>query len=191
MANPKPIAVIFDHNIYLDIARLLGQPYNESRLRSQVMGHKPDASRPNRKMDAGVSVLLCSTGNLAGQQRIQVWSSSWIERGVVNAAKRPITESGLGWTEENAKALRTELIASTAVGRSNGHSIKAVPTIKYEKLSSDDSSVFHTALQALNLCSRSFCVTSDNQFLNNAPRIGVEVLPPAVLVEMIREARKS
>lgn len=191
MGSLKPIAVVFDLNIYLDIARLLDQPYAEAKLHSAILDHRPNTERSNRQMEAGKAVAMCSTGNLSGAQRLQVWSSSWIERGVENVAKRSVVEKGLGWSAQNAAALRTDLITTTAVGRSNGSSLQTVRGISYNGLSPDDSAVFHTASQALALCSRSFCVTSDQDFRDKAPRSGVQMLSPGQLVDLIRQARAS
>ena len=189
MVHLKPIAVIFDLNVYLDIARLIEEPFNETKLRTMVLRYKPDISKPNRKLDAAAAVLLSSTGNLAGQQRLQVWSSTWIERGVENVAKRPKSEVGLEWNESTAKGLRNDLIMTLAVGKSNGQSLREERYVSYSPLSDDDSSVFHTARQALNFCSAAYCVTSDTDFIRDAPNMGVKMMTPGQLVELIRRAR--
>ncbi len=189
MGEAKPIAVVFDHNIYLDIARLVDEPYNEMKMRSAVMGHRPDPDNPSQLLDAAAAVLLASKGILSGRQRMQIWSSEWIERGVENAAKRSVADDGLGWQTASAASLRQELITNFAVIKTNGNSLSVVKDISYPNLSDDDASVFHTARQALALCSKSYCVTSDRRFRLNAPNLGVGMLAPAQFVAMIKSAR--
>lgn len=194
MGRLPPVIVVFDMNIYIDVARLVKEPFSRQTMQIKVMGHKhnPD-SNPNPLISSAQVVGICASGVFAGSQKLQVWTNSWIENGVVRVAKRPRNERGLGWSEGNAELLRTDLIHDTVVTPSGGRSVPADKTANYAGLSWDDSQVLHTALHVLRLSpdSTSICLTNDKEFRNTDSCGPVTMLTPEEFLLLIRTARSQ
>jgi hypothetical protein len=192
MGRLPPVIVVFDMNIYLDVARLVKELFSRETLQTKLMIHRYNSdSSPESLISSAQVVAICASGVFAGTQKLQVWTNSWIENGVVKVAKRPRNESGLGWSAINAESLRMDLIHDTVITPSGGHSVPADKTANYDGLSWDDSQVLHTAHHVLKLSpySTSICLTNDKKFRNTDSCGSVTMLVPDEFLYLIREAR--
>jgi hypothetical protein len=121
MGPLPPVIVVFDMNIYIDVARLVKEPFSKETMHMKVMSHRHSPrSTSNSLISSAQVVAICASGVFAGTQKLQVWTNSWIENGVVRVAKRPKDERGLGWSQGNAELLRSDLIHDTVVTPSGG-----------------------------------------------------------------------
>lgn len=194
MGRLPPLLVVFDVNIYLDVARWVGPPYSNQKLQIKLLQHRQDPSTPVEvKIQSAKLASLCSSGVFAGNQKLQVWTSDWINNVAVRVAMRSRGEKGLGWSETNAELIRTDLIHGTVVGPSNGFLLNSDKTAKFEDLDWDDAQVLTTALQArvLSPSSTTICVTNDKAFRNTNSCGDVTMLTSPEFLSLITAARQA
>lgn len=192
MSSLPPIVVVFDLNVYLDVARLIDEPYSKSKLQLKMLNQPTAPTRQEANQFAsGKAVLFCSTGIFAGLQKVEVWTNTWIEKGIVRMAQRQPHQDGLGWSEVGAKGLYQDLLMDSLVKPSKGQSLQADKRAKYGDLSWDDSQVLHTALQAASFGRRTYCVTGDREFRRTTVSNSVEMLTPTELVKRMKDLRTA
>ncbi|MBS1673883.1 MAG: hypothetical protein JSS74_07955 [Actinobacteria bacterium] len=193
--------VIFDCNVYLDIAETLGEPYTLQAFnqRAAQIGRDP-LPHSNSRNDSLRAVAVCTSGRFAGAETLEVWTSDHIDRMVRNKATHPTTEDavtgfkGLGWSQANAEALVNDLVYGI-VSASGGGTIGQNFPDGNPPLDHEDGLVYGACREIMRsdaLC-RIYCVTNDHGFLTDY-RQGklpnhAAVLAPAQFVALVRAAR--
>ena len=194
MGQLPPVIAVFDINVYLNVARLVGEPYSKIMLHTRLIKPTHDPSeRLKLIIESAKLVAVTTSGVFAGNQSLQIWTSDWIVKGTINVAKRPVSDKGLGWGLANAQALEADLIFGTAVGPSNGLQLPTNKSAKFDGLSSDDAQVLSTALEALsqNPSSQVICVTNDTAFRNTTWNGGVLMMTSGEFLTLITASRKA
>lgn len=199
--DPRRHIVVFDCNIYLDVACLLGPPFSwgkfdaaAARVAKTRVPHPVD-----RAYDALRAIAACASGRFAGDETVEVWTNSHINKIVRSKAVQstepgPDGYRGLGWDQAEAQSLVTDLIYGVAE-RSNGgvldgHYPDGNPPLDYE-----DGMVYGACrhLAATDPLARVYCVTRDKGFLkaHKDERLSdhSKVLTPSAFVALIRMAR--
>lgn len=194
--------VVFDVNVYLDVARILDPPYSLQTLGavSAVNINSPCPHPTNPLIDSLRALALCTSGRFVGQQKLEVWTSKHIDDLVVHKLTQPIDGAspeltGFGWKMDEAEDFLHELVYGLVFDASKGGSAGDVsiaagsPPLSYE-----DGRVFRTALEAGDSTDGQlikYCITNDKEFRNNEPNLSSEVLVlyPAEWVLLVRRAR--
>jgi hypothetical protein len=195
-------AVVFDCNVYLDVARLIGPPFSWEKLSSAAakltriaVPHPTDPAHDSLR-----AIAMCTSGKFAGEEVLEVWTNSHIDKVVRGKAQQPTTPNpvtgyrGLGWSHEHAQALVDELIG-TLIGLSNGGTLGAHHPDGNPPLDHEDGMVYG-ACRSLSgedpLC-RIYCVTRDKGFLDAYTSGALSnhsiVLAPGKFVALLRAAR--
>lgn len=201
--------VVFDCNIYLDAAALLDQPFSwakfdaaAARLAKAALPHPSNAANDSLR-----ALAACTSGRFAGDEVLEVWTSSHIDKIVRDKAQQPNTDDpavehrGLGWNRADADALVNDLIYGLAE-RSGGGTIgeraadgRPLVPDGNPPLDHEDGMVFGTCrfLAGDDPLAHVYCITRDRGFLR-AYREGrlnphSKVIPPAMFVALTREAR--
>lgn len=129
--NPKIAArrhvVVFDCNVYLDVAQLTGEPFTWAQASKIAAQHasSPIPFKAEPAVDSLRAIAVCTSGRLAGEELLEVWTSEHIRATVVYKAMQsakpdPTTGyRGLGWSQRNAESLADELLAGI-VNQSGG-----------------------------------------------------------------------
>ncbi|WP_339619848.1 hypothetical protein [uncultured Salinibacterium sp.] len=201
MSNPEPTThvVVFDVNVYLGIARLLGEPFAMEDFNDRVISVGKKLEHELTKDEwCLLAVAVTSSGFLAGTSPLQVWSSDHID-GLVeykagqeeNKLKKP-EDAGLGWSKDNAQSLRCDLV-DWVVRESSGSSINIVIPKSTPPLSHEDGLVYATGrdcADADTLCER-YVVTFDSDFMSDESLSYPRVLSPDQFVRLVRTARRN
>lgn len=197
---PQRHVVVFDCNVYLDVAHLLGEPYTRESFDShaaQLAGAPLPAGDPRH--DSLRAIAICTSGRFAGLETIEVWTCNHIDRMVRNKAMHPTTPDpagfrGLGWNQDHAEALVSDLVYGV-VDSSGGDSIGDTVPDGDPPLDHEDGLVYGACREIVHedpLC-KSYCVTNDKQFVRDfeGGRLSdhTVVLTPARFVALVREAR--
>ncbi|SEB99142.1 hypothetical protein SAMN04489844_1464 [Nocardioides exalbidus] len=197
----EPLVVVFDVNIYLDVARLIGAPFNTSAL-SDALARENGKPAPHRdpKVDSARALVIARSGFLAGTQRLEAWTSDHINALVRHKAKQLDDEAllpedrGLGWTAEHAQGLLDDLLWQVIEG-SGGDT---VGNLRYPEhsppLDHEDGMVLATALAAADgdlVCDR-ILVTRDRRFIEKCAELGhPRVMHPSQFVMLASRARSQ
>jgi hypothetical protein len=196
--------VVFDVNVYLDIAELLGAPFTWEKLASAVapqMG-SPCPHPTDSRIDSLRAVALCTSGRFAGDQQLEVWTSSHIDHLVVHKLTQPTAAAtqeltGLGWDLPASEYLLESLVYDLVYDKSGGGSVGEVKIAAGSPpLSHEDGLVFRTALEAGEAGASSlvkYCITNDREFRKSEPSLTSEVLVlyPFEWVKLVRQARNK
>lgn len=191
--------MVFDVNVYLDIARLLGPPFSWARLASAAAMHSrspvPHPSDP--LVDSLRAVAACQSGLLAGDDPLEVWTSAHIDRIVRAKAQQPIrqnSDTGLGWSAGDARALVPDLIYRI-VRDSSGGTLGDVFPNGNPPLDHEDGMVYGACrrISGDDPVAIVICVTRDQQFLDyyRAGRLDghTRVVTPVQFVGFVRRSR--
>jgi hypothetical protein len=192
--------VVFDVNIYLDVARLLGPPFSWDRFdeaviacRNEKLPHPHDAA-----YDSLRAIAVSRSGRFAGSHKLEVWTSAHIEGLVRHKAAQPVAgstpeERGLGWLWEDADNLVASLVGDLVYDQSFGGTVGEVP-IPYgaPPLSHEDGCVYETARSAgeEDQFPYRYCVTRDRELRQARLPGEIDVLFPHEWVQQTREARR-
>lgn len=195
--------VVFDCNVWLDVARVVGEPFTWSAFERAVARIAKDPfPHPDRFNDSLRAVAACTSGRFAGSERIEVWTSDHIDDTVAYKASQPSVPDedgymGLGWSAAHAAELVDELV-QTMVDLTGGDSMGGITgTEGHPPLDHEDGRVFKAcrAIVDDDPLARVYCVTNDGDFLVAARdgRLGDHtiVLTPARFVQLVRAARAS
>lgn len=200
---PQRHVVVFDCNVYLNVADLLGEPYApESFARQAAQLAAAPLPATDFRHDSLRAIAACTSGRFAGGETVEVWTSDHIDRMVRNKATHPTTIDpitgfqGLGWSREHAESLVLNLVQGI-VDSSGGGSIGQTVPDGDPPLDHEDGLVYGACREIVRqdaLC-RSYCVTNDQPFLEaysegRLPGHSI-VLTPARFVGLIRAARAS
>ncbi|MFI5934889.1 hypothetical protein [Actinoplanes sp. NPDC051494] len=118
--------VVFDCNIYLDAARILGEPFGWDKL-WRVVDDLMSVPVPHPRDEAfdSLRALRAAYAGKRGDDVQEVWTSRHIDDMVQGVAGRPLPsgkamgDSGLGWQAESAEDLIEDLILDL-VDRTHG-----------------------------------------------------------------------
>lgn len=90
-AEPRRHLVVFDCNVYLDIACLLGPPFSwanfdaaAARAARQTVPHPV-----NPAVDSLRAVAACASGTFTGDETLEVWTNAHIDKLVRGKAVQP------------------------------------------------------------------------------------------------------
>lgn len=113
---PDRHVVVFDCNIYLDIAHIVGAPFTweafdreAARLACEPVPHPTD-----RAYDSLRAVAVTQSGRFAGRGTLEVWSSEHIHKVVEDKARQSVTPDpttgyrGLGWASKDSGSAGSE-----------------------------------------------------------------------------------
>lgn len=196
------VIVVFDVNVYLNAAEALTEPFRWADLTDKIAEHYSDAgnAKVSPQIDALRCIALASSGRLAGDVLLEVWTSDHIDALVKLKAMQPSDESlddedcGLGWSPENAEALLDDLVWRVVDDSSGGTIGNVWRPRETPPLSHEDGLVYATArdADADDVLCRRFVVTSDRGFLKHCgdPEAYPRALSPAQFVQLVRSARQ-
>lgn len=202
MGEKPPAVVVFDVNIYVDIAGLVAQPFEWDKLEAVALGRWADPlpHPSDARFDSLRAVLMSKSGRV-GETRtsesLEVWTSSHIDELVVKKVHEKATDAtGASWTLANAEhfldALVYDLIFEFTYGGTVG---KVISPLNNPPLDYEDGLVMRTALEAGAVIeSPRYCITRDKDFRDacRADRLepSVQVLYPYEWVRALRTARR-
>jgi hypothetical protein len=195
-------AVVFDCNVYLDVACALGEPFSwekfdaaTARAAKAAVPHPDDPS-----LDSVRAVAACASGRFAGDETVEVWTNAHIDKIVRGKAVQPSIADrntghrGLGWCLTSGNALVTDLIPGIAQ-RSNGGTLGDHYPDGNPPLDHEDGMVYGACrkLASEDPLAHVYCVTRDRGFLSarKEKRLGdhSKVITPAHFVGLTRAAR--
>lgn len=200
--EPPRHVVVFDCNIYLDIAGLLGAPFSwdkfhavAAQLARDPLPHPQGADR-----DSIRAVGVCMSGRFAGGEALEVWTNAHIDKMVRGKAGQPVQPDdlgrrGLGWSFDDASSLMEDLVWGL-VERSSGGSLgdEHYPEGN-PPLDQEDAMVYGAChvLAGEDPLANIYCVTRDKGFLKanaDGDLAGhTFVLTPTQFVGLVRAAR--
>ena len=199
MTAPTTHVVVFDVNVYLDVARLLGPPFTWEAFQ-EAAARLGGTSKPgrNRREDSLRAISVCTSGKFAGRQQLQVWTSAHIDALVrlkAHQADDPALydeDRGLGWSLDDSQGLVDDLIW-TVVEQSHGDTVGIVMPRNNPPLDHEDGLVYAAARECADadvLCER-WCVTNDAGFLRASLPEYVRVVSPEVFLRTVISARTA
>lgn len=198
--------MVFDCNIYLDVGRALGAPFSWKAFEAKVAQlSKAAVPHPfDQAFDSVRAIALCTSGRFAGSEPVEVWTSAHIDRVVRGKAMQstvPDPETGfrgLGWSQEDAQGIVTDLIGSLTE-RSNGGTLGS-DVVRPEgrpPLDHEDGLVYGGCCWLAGedpLC-KVYCVTHDRGFIEAYKKrrlaAHTRVLTPAKFIALNRVARNQ
>ena len=196
---PRPHIVVFDVNVYLDVARLMGEPFTWQRFDELAVKH---ASSPlpyhDGRVDSLRAIAVTATGHVCPHQPVEVWTSHHIDGLVVTKAMQPTAAPsdelrGLGWARQSAEGLLGELVHDLVFDRTGGGTTGTVAAPwGSPPLSHEDGNVYATLRDAAPDADpepRRICVTRDGDFLNSSLFSNADVWHPADWVQYVRQSR--
>ncbi|WP_153040061.1 hypothetical protein [Actinoplanes sp. TFC3] len=192
--------VVFDCNVYLDVARVLGEPFTwekflamSARLNAVPLPHPIDGA-----FDSLRAIAVTMPGCFPGQGALEVWTSSHIDRmvrgkAVQSADRDPVSgECGLGWSKKSGQALVDDLIHGLA--DECGGTLGRTDTDGKPPLDHEDGLIYGACqtLTGIDGLARVYCVTRDREFLQfyskGRLRKHSRVMSPATFVAYLRHA---
>ncbi|MFE5644454.1 hypothetical protein [Rhodococcus sp. NPDC056516] len=198
-ADPElePHVVVFDVNVYLDIAGLVEQPFTWQQfddLAGAVMS-QPNPHPKDARLDSLRAVAVSRSGQLCRDVKLEVWTSSHIDNLVLGKAQTVVPDcNGALWTKENAIELHDTLVNDLVYDLSSGGSVGEIKiAVGNPPLDHEDGCVFATAMRAgEDDPALRFCVTRDTQFRESSSELHprVSVVYPHEYLQMVLLARK-
>lgn len=200
--EPERHVVVFDCNIYLDVAALVGAPFTWDKFYAAVapLATVPVPHPSDAAYDSLRAVAACTSGRFAGDEVLEVWTNSHIDTIVRGKAQQPTDPSprtgfrGLGWSREDAQTLVDDLIGGLLERSAGGTLGLGVPDGN-PPLDHEDGMVYGACRSLAGddpLC-KAYCITRDREFLQASSekllRDHSRVLPPAKFVALVRAAR--
>jgi hypothetical protein len=193
-----PAIVVFDVNIYVDLAELIAQPFEWEKLEAAAAGHWGDTlpHNDNARYDSLRAVLMSKSGDVGTGETLEVWTSKHIDDLVISKVnERAIDTAGDAWTRANAVDFHDQLVNTLVFDMTRGGSAGRVPDpLNNPPLDWEDGCVMRTAVSAGDVPeSPRYCVTRDEPF-REACRKGqlepsVQVLYPHEWIISLRNAR--
>ena len=194
--------VVFDCNIYLDTASVLGEPFKWTDFDAAAarLARIPVPHPQNGAHDSLRALAACTSGRFAGDEALEVWTSSHIDTIVRGKASQPASGDpttaprGLGWSKEAAQGLLDDLVYGL-VEMSGGGSVGDLFPDGNPPLDHEDGMVFGACrhLAREDPLAHVYCVTRDRGFVEAyaAGKLSrhSHVLTPAKFVALTRAAR--
>jgi hypothetical protein len=189
-------AVVFDVNVYLDVAELLGAPFTWQKFNEAAAKYQSTPlQRADRRVDSLRALALATTGRFAGPHALQVWTSDHIDGLVATKAAQPLVadhpdDKGLGWSDEDAERLVDDLVWTLVYDKSGGGACQNIE-IPYGSppLSHEDGIVYRTAEQCGEEGAIRYCVTNDREFRMAELPGDIAVLYPHEWISLVRKSR--
>lgn len=202
MGDKPPVIVVFDVNVYVDVAEVITQPFDWGRLEAAAAPHWNDPARhpsaPN--IDSLRALLMSKTGRVgvgASSERLEVWSSAHIDDLVVKKVHEKIFDaSGRAWTLANAQDFLDKLVYGLVFDMTRGGHLGEIKApLNFPPLDYEDGCVMRTAKEAgEDPESPRYCVTRDRDFREacRARQLEptVQVLYPHEWIIALRKARR-
>ena len=197
--TPRHI-VVFDCNVYLDVAAIVGQPFSWEGFDSAAASVAQDnVPHDDPAYDSLRAIAGCTSGRFAGNETLEVWTNAHIDKIVRGKAMQPTTpdaagHKGLGWGRVDAQALVDELVHGLT-SRSNGGTLGANYPAGNPPLDHEDGMVYGACqrLASSDPLASVYCVTRDRGFLDAYRRSRLDthtkVLAPPAFVALFRKAR--
>lgn len=199
-AGPQRHVVVFDCNIYLDVARIVEPPFTWDKFDAHAARLSSEPF-PDPSVDALRALAVCTSGRFAGDETLEVWTNGHIDRIVRYKAQQSATPDpetgfcGLGWSSEDAEELVTVLIEDITTFSSGGTLGDLTFPDSNPPLDHEDGMVYGACrtLAGEDPLSKVMCVTKDQGFLAAArdEKLGghSRVLSPSKFVGLTRMAR--
>lgn len=197
---PQRHVVVFDCNVYLDVARVIGAPFTwDSFDKVVAQNSRALLGQPFPFYDSLRAIAVATSGKFVGAEPLEVWTNDHIDSVVHFKAMESATPEsdtgyrGLGWIEEHADTLYT--LIDDLTDRTGGGSLGDTMPDGNPPLDHEDGMVFGACryLAGQDPLARSWCVTTDRGFLeaHREGRLGqhTTVLSPNRFVTLIRGAR--
>jgi hypothetical protein len=194
-----PVVVVFDVNIYVDVARLIVQPFTWQKfdlLASQTM-NLPVPHRDSALYDSLRAIAMSRSGAVGTGEDLEVWTSEHIDNLVISKIHaETVGPDGVAWSEQNAVALHDELVNTLVFDMTRGGSVgRILAALNNPPLDHEDGCVMRTAVDAgVAVESPRYCVTRDRDFraayLDDQLEPSVKVLFPSEWIEILRKARR-
>lgn len=154
-ASDERVLVVFDVNIYLDVARLLGSPFTWDAFDAAIAVHatEPNPHPTDARIDSLRSIASVRSGRSPSGLRREVWTSDHINLTAAyklnqSASAPDIRDRGLGWSPDAAQAFVDDLIWGI-VDQTDGESVgEIVSAYGSPPLDHEDGRVFATARDA-------------------------------------------
>lgn len=203
--NAEPSArhvVVFDCNVYLDAAKVTGEPFTWENFTQQAVNHAASLvpCGENPAVDSLRALAVSTSGKFAGDELLEVWTSEHIRATVVYKAMQPREPDpstgycGLGWNRQAAELLASDLLDELVVRSGGGDTGPQFPDGN-PPLDHEDGLVFGACRYLAGedpLCTV-YCVTRDKGFINAHKRGRLpghtKVLSPAIFLTLVRAAR--
>lgn len=194
--------VVFDVNVYLDVANLLGPPFTWDKLSKAAasVAREPVPHRNDLAYDSLRAIAACTSGRFAGSESLEVWTNAHIDKMVRSKARQPASPDprtghrGLGWGGDEANGLVTELIEGLTA-RSLGGTLGDTYPDGNPPLDHEDGMVYGACKWLAGddpLC-MVYCVTRDRGFIsahsNGSLTKHSYVLTPTRFLLLLRSAR--
>ncbi len=200
--EPPRHLVVFDCNIYLDAARLLGAPFTWGDFDAAVarLARAPVPHPDDRAFDSLRAMAACTSGRFAGEELLEVWTCSHVDIIVRGKARQSATTDprtgyrGLGWSNGHSQALVDDLIYGL-VDRSGGGTLGDQFPDGNPPLDHEDGMVLGAcrSLAGEDPLAQVYCVTRDRGFIEAYQRGSLgnhsRVLSPSAFVVLVRTAR--
>ncbi|MDG5769289.1 hypothetical protein [Mycolicibacterium fortuitum] len=202
MGESPPAVVVFDVNIYVDLAGLITQPFEWDKLEAAAVGHWNDAlpHPTDARFDSLRAVLMSKTGQVGpsgSSERLEVWTSEHIDDLVVKKVHENVTDAaGRGWTQANAEDLLEKLVYDLVFDFTHGGTAgRVLDPLNHPPLDREDGCVMRTAASSGDVLeSPRYCVTRDREFREacRADQLepSVQVLYPHEWVTALRNTRR-
>jgi hypothetical protein len=200
--DKPPAVVVFDVNIYVDLAGLIAQPFDWGKLDAAAATHwnDPLPHPDDAKFDSLRAVLMSKTGYVkSGQsgERIEIWTCEQIDDLVVTKVRdEAIDTDGNPWTQANAERLLDQLVYGLVFDITGGGTVgRILDPLNNPPLDYEDGCVMRTAESSGDVVESSrYCITRDRPFREacRADQLepSVQVLYPHEWVTSLRDARR-
>lgn len=171
------VVVVLDVNIFLDVARALGEPFSWAKFEASL------ASSPAPSVQA---IAVLRSGKLPDGRAVEVWTSDHIDRLVALKASQSSTatderDRGLGWSVANAQDLIDVLVTDLVIETSGGSVGEVQISYGTPPLDHEDGCVYATVRDAgfdgVVYVER-YCLTRDGQFRHAQLPGLIDVLEP-------------
>lgn len=170
------MAVVLDVNVYLDVAREIGDPFSWEKF---------DAALTGSPSHSVLTVAALRSGTTPDGVQVEVWTSDHIDYLVALKASLPVVadeerDRGLGWSEAGAQTL-VDLLVGDLTDVTNGGSIGEVPTsYGTPPLDHEDGCVYATIRDCghADIYYDRQCLTRDGHFLRSRLPGLIDVLHP-------------
>lgn len=198
--QPDTHVVVFDINVYLDVARLLGPPFTWNKFHAAAAQYSSDpVPHPkDTRVDSLRALAVCLSKKFVSPEPLEVWTSTNIDVLVVRKASQPDDRTlpdedrGLGWDEVDAVGLRDDLVDHVVYAVPGGGTTGDVVIAEGSPpLSNEDGRVLRTAVEAGEHYALKYCVTQDVEFRRCGPDlpVNVQVMHPHEWVSLVRRSR--
>lgn len=199
--EPRRHVAVFDCNIYLDVAELLGPPFSWDSFDAATarIAREPVPHPDDRAYDSMRAIASCTSGNFAANEPLEVWTNAHIDKMVRGKAIHPVTpaengRAGLGWDPDEAQWLVDALVHGVVQDSSGGSLGESFPAGN-PPLDHEDGMVYGACRQLAgeDPLAKVYCITRDRGFLKAARggQLGDHaiVITPSSFVQLVRAAR--